>query len=429
MARLRVVLALTPAAEHAIEHVVFGRDAVLEAVASASDAGELEREVGSSNAAGVLVSPDLSGFTPASCARARSHGLRVAGLARDARERQQLDALGVDAILGPTDPAAAFASALRGTADQASVEWQEPETPLDPHSNDGDGGAVLAVIGTKGAPGASECAASLAKLAAERWRCVLVELDALGGALDLRLGSDPRQGSVLGLARAANGGDGAVGELLDRWLSRRDGWPPALVGAPEPAEALEELARPGAAARTLRALASHFPLVIADVGFLLHEGDDASAACRVHREAVVTADAVLLVIGAREEQLRAGLDQLDSLLALGIPAQRLRIALSGAGGPATTASAQLDSLLQTQLAERRFALDAWLPWDRRALARAQRTGLPLAGARRRGVYARAVARLLDDLFLPVVPAPRERKLRLVPPRPRDGEHTEEVALT
>ena len=79
--------------------------------------------------------------------------------------------------------------------------------------------------------------------------------------------------------------------------------------------------------------------------------------------------------------------------------------------------------------ERRFALDAWLPWDRRALARAHRTGLPLAGARPRGAYARALARLLDDLFLPVAPAPRERKLRLMPPRPRDAEQTEEVALT
>jgi len=192
---------------------------------------------------------------------------------------------------------------------------------------------------------------------------------------------------------------------------------------------LEELARPGVAARTLRALASQFPLVIADVGFLLFEGDDASSACRVHREAVVTADAVLLVMGAREEQLRAGLDQLDSLLALGVPPERLRIALNGAGAPGAAASTQLDWLLQTQLAERRFALDAWLPWDRRALARAQRTGLPLAGTRRRGAYARALVRLLDDLFLPVVPAPRERKLRLMPPRPRDAEQTEEVALT
>ena len=289
---------------------------------------------------------------------------------------------------------------------------------------------MLAVIGSKGTPGASECAASLAALAAERWPCVLVELDALGGGLDLRLGADPRQGSLLGLARAVGGGDGALGELLDRWLTAREGWPPVLVGAPDPERQLGELARPGVVAATLRALASVQPLVIADVGFLLAEGDDAGSACRVHREAVVTADAVLLVLGAREEQLRAGLDQLDSLLALGILPQRLRVVVNGVGGPGATTRSALEQILHGQLAQRRFALDAWLPWDGRALARAQRTGLSIAVAGRRRPYARALMRLLDELFLPVAPAPRERKLRLVPPRARaeEVEEEREVAL-
>jgi hypothetical protein len=290
-------------------------------------------------------------------------------------------------------------------------------------------GGVLAVIGSKGAPGASECAASLAVLAAERWPCVLVELDALGGGLDLRLGIDPQQGSVLGLARAVGAGDGALGELLERWLTMREGWPPALVGPPDPALALDELARPGVAAAAVRALASLYPLVVADVGFLLVEGEEAGPACRVHREAVVAVDAVLLVLGAREEQLRAGLDQLDSLLALGIPPERVRVAVNGVGGPGATARIQLEQVLVGQLAERRFALDAYLPWDGRALARAQRTGLPLARARRRGAYARALARLLGELFLPVAPAPRGRKLRLTPPLPhRDAHEPERVSV-
>jgi Flp pilus assembly CpaE family ATPase len=181
-------------------------------------------------------------------------------------------------------------------------------------------------------------------------------------------------------------------------------------------------------AATLRALASVHPLVVADVGFLLSEGAEAGAACRVHREALVAADAVLLILGAREEQLRAGLTQLDSLLELGIAPQRLRVALNGAGGPGATKTNTLEQIIARQLGGRRFALDAWLPWDGRALARAQRTGLPLAAARRRGPYARALARLLDELFLPLVPAPRERKLRLVPPG-RSEEKREEVALT
>src|SRR5207248_7026179 len=111
--RLPVVLALTPDAERAVEHVVFGRDAVLEARASAAEADELEREVAMCEAATVLVSPDLSGLTAAHCARVRARGIRVAGLARDSRERQQLLALGVDEVVEPTDSVQAFLSALQ----------------------------------------------------------------------------------------------------------------------------------------------------------------------------------------------------------------------------------------------------------------------------------------------------------------------------
>jgi len=424
--RLPILLALTPDAERAVEHLVFGREAVLEARASAADADELEREVALCEAATVLVSPDLSGLTAGHCARVRARGVRVAGLARDSRERQQLLALGVDEIVESTDSEHAFVTALRGPFDESASDVPEPEVP-EQFAQDDRSGGVVAVIGGKGAPGASECAASLAALAAEKWPCVLIELDALGGGLDLRLGIDPREGSTLGLARAVRAGDGALGELLERWLTNRDGWPSALVGAPDPASALDEFARPGVAAGAVRALASLYPLVIADVGFLLFEGEDAGLACRVHREAVVAADAVLLIVGAREEQLRAGLDQLDSLLVLGIPPERLRIALNGVGGPGTTARVQLERVIQGQLAERRFALDAVLPWDGRALARAQRSGLSLARARRRGAFARALARLLDELFLPVVPTPRERKLLLVPPR-ADRQRSEKVAV-
>ena len=435
MERLPVVLALTPVAERAVEHLLFGRGAVLEPRASAAEADELEQEVLLADTAAVLLSPDLSGLTAAHCARVRASGARIAGLARDARERQELLALGVDDVVEPTDPEQAIRAALQGPANE------EPEapapTPPEPgeapprhasadeaHARTRDNaerGSVLAVIGSKGAPGASECAASLAALAAERWTCVLVEVDALAGGLDLRLGADPRQGSLLGLVRAVAAGDGALGELLERWLTTREGWPPVLVGAPDPEHALAELAQPGAAAGALHALASEYPLTVCDLGFLLAEGDEAGPACRAHREAVVAADAVLLVVGARDEQLRAGLAQLDALLSLGIPPERLRVALNGVGGPGTAARSTLEQIVPGELAERRFALDAWLPWDGRALARAQRLGLPLARARPRGRYARAPARLLEQLFLPVAPAPRERKLRLVPPVPHKVE--------
>jgi len=318
--RLPVVLALTPVAERAVEHLVFGRDAVLEARGSAADADELEREVALREATCVLLSADLSGLTAAHCARVRARGVRVAGLTTDSRQREELLALGVDEVVEPTDSEEDFLAALRGPDEETAFEPSERAVPRD--VQDERSGGVLAVIGSKGAPGASECAASLSALAAERWSCVLVELDALGGGLDLRLGADPGQGSVLGLSRAVQAGDGGLDELLERWLTAREGWPPVLVGPPDPAQALGELARPGVAAATLRALASLYPLVVADVGSLLFAGADAGPACRLHREAVVAAESVLLVLGAREEQVRAGLDQLDTLLALGIAPER-----------------------------------------------------------------------------------------------------------
>jgi len=419
--RLPVVLALTPSAELEVEHAVFGRDALLEVRASVAEADELEHEVAVCDAVGVLISPDLPGLTASHCARVRAQGLRAVGLARDTRERQQLLALGVDEVVQSSDAPQAFLSALRGPAGATEKPTAPQSLSLARPGAEGTAGSVIAVIGSKGAPGASECAASLSVLATKRWRCVLVELDALGGGLDLRLGADPRQGSVFGLARAVQAGDGALGELVERWLTARDGWPPVLLGPPDPARALAELAHPGIAAGVLRALATLCPLVVADVGFVLAEGEDVGPAGRVHREALVESDAVLLVLGAREEQLRAGLDQLDALLALGIAPERLRVALNGEGGPAATARVPLEDIIHAQLAARRLAVDAWLPWDGRALARARRVGLPLAGAHRRGGYARALARLLEDLFLPVVAAPRSRKLLLDPPHTHEPE--------
>ncbi len=432
MKRLPIVLAVTPIAECAVEHLVFGRAAAVEPRASVADADELEREVEVVEGVTVLLSPDLSGLTSAHCARVRAGGARIAGLAVDSQQRQQLLALGVDDVVDPDASVEAFLAALRGQGDK-DEEWTAAAAaePLNRVVAPGGGGnsSVLAVIGCKGAPGSSECAASLAALATERWSCVLAELDALGGGLDLRLGADPGNGSLLGVARAVRGGDDALSELLERWLTVRDGWPPVLVGAPDPEISVGELVDPGVVAATLRALALIHPLIVADVGFLLAE--HAGPACRIHREAVVTADAVLLVLGAREEQLRSGLDQLDLLLGLGVEPQRLRVIVNGTGGPGASTRSTLEPVINVQLAERRIALDAWLPWDGRALGRAQRTGLSLGIARRRGPYARALGRLLEELFLPVAPAPRERKLRLVAPQARieEIEEAREVALS
>src|SRR5262249_48441126 len=203
-------------------------------------------------------------------------------------------------------------------------------------------GSMIAVVGSKGAPGASECAASIAALAAKRWTVVLVELDALGGALDLRLAADAHQGSLLGVARAADAGESALRELLERWLATRDGWPPVLLGPATLTQALPELARPGAVAHALNALAHVAPLSVLDVGFQLDQSDDVGPAARVHREALVAADAVLLVLGAREQQLRAGLAQLELLLdTLAIKLERLRVIANGVGAPGAVPTHEL----------------------------------------------------------------------------------------
>src|SRR5205823_11989876 len=231
----------------------------------------------------------------------RARGARLVGIALDEDDRQALSALAVD----ETVDADAGADALRRALHDAPTAPTAPP-PAAP-SSEPRAGSVIAVVGSKGAPGASECAASLAALAARRWPALLVELDALGGALDLRLAADAHQGSLLGVDRAADAGDSALRELLERWLATSEGWPPVLLGPATLTQALPELARPGAVAKALTALAAVTPLSVLDVGFQLEQGEELGPAARIHREALVTADAVLLVLGAREEQLRAGL--------------------------------------------------------------------------------------------------------------------------
>jgi Flp pilus assembly CpaE family ATPase len=417
-----VVLALTPVVERAIEPLLFGPLAVVEPHASVGEADELDHELGP-NTEAVLLSPDLSGLTPAHCVRARARGARLVGIALDEDDRQVLGALAVDDTLDADAGADALRRALRDSSVPASAAPAAVTAPTPaPRA-----GSVVAVIGSKGAPGASESAASLAALASKRWTALLVELDALGGAFDLRLAADAHQGSLLGVARAADAGDSALRELLERWLATREGWPPVLLGPAALTQALPELARPGAVATALAALAAVTPLSVLDVGFQLEQGDEMGAVARIHREALVAADAVLLVLGAREEQLRAGLAQLELLLdTLAIKPERLRVVANGVGGPGAVPTTELTETLAQRLAERGLALDAALPWDGRALAKATRAGLPLAIAHPRGRYARTLTRMLEQLFLPVAPEPRERKHMLIPPAPK--KQTEEVAL-
>jgi Flp pilus assembly CpaE family ATPase len=418
-ARPKVVLALTPLAEREVELLLFDNDAPLTLVSSVAEADDLQRTVEQEAPDAVLLSPELSGVTAAHCARVRASGARLVGLALDEREREALAALSVEETIDPTVSLDGLLTAIRGTVSEARPAAVTP-APVRPERRD-DAGSILAVVGAKGAPGASECAASLAALAARSWPTVLIEIDALGGGLDVRLGADSNEGSILGLVRAANSG-GVQAELVERWLTERAGWPAVLLGAPEP-QSLIELAQPGAMTRAVTSLAPLYPLTVCDVGAFLTDGHAAAA---LHREALIAADAVLLVLGGRDTQLRHGLRQLDLLLGtLGIPPERLRVIANGIGAPGTASRSAITQTITAHLAERGVTVDAWVPWDTRGLTRAQRRGMPLATARQRSRYRSAITRLLEELFLPAVaPTAKGRKRRLSSP----GQVTEEQVV-
>lgn len=430
----RLLLGLTPLAERQVEDELFGGKQAVAVVGSAADAGELLVLAERRHADAVLLSPELPALDAGSCARLRSHGLRLIGLALDDRDATVLDTLGVDTIL---QPPLADSDLSGACTDAPPAEAPTDRAPTRTHVERGSGsersGSVLAVVPTSGSPGASECAASLAALADQRWPTLLLELDLLDGALALRLGADPQRGSLLGLIRG-QAADGALHDLLPRWTAAADhGWSPVLVAPPDPDVHIDEIARPGAIRAALDAAASVYPLVVVDVGALLDVPGELPKAVRAHREALLTADAVLLVIGAREQQLRAGRAQLTLLLdELGIQREQLRIAVSGLGAPGTGNKNELEQAIGDQLAELRLAVDAWLPYDARAAARARRAGVPLALARPRGRYARAVRGLIDEVLLPSQPVPRERKTRLrvrtPAAAPAPNTHDEEVAL-
>lgn len=434
-----VLLALSPPVEQIVAPLLFGEQAAVRVVASLVELAALERTVHDSGADAValLVSPDLSDFTPGPLSRARSRGLRVVGIARDEDEAAPLREMALDVVLtAPIDRAQlqAAVQASSGSTNNGTVIATAPPTSR-AHDRERRG-TVLAVVGSRGAPGASELASSLAALAATDWRALLVELDLLGGGgLALRLGCDPAQGSLLAVLRATATGEAALDELLERWLVRRSGWPPVLLAPPDPEQVIAEFDRPGAIRTGLEALADAYSLVVADVGFLLGQPGGAGAVGRCHREALLAADAVLLAVGAREAQLDAALTQLDLFLdELDIARERIRVVCNGVGGPGAIPRPQLEQTLTIGLRERELAADALVPWDARALSKAVRTGLPLAAAHPRGGYARTLGRLLDTLFLPGTAVARSRKRLLASPAraavavEQAAEREEEVAL-
>jgi Flp pilus assembly CpaE family ATPase len=415
---LRLVLAVSPLEEDTIASALYDTDAI-EVIASGADANELLVIGTSVTADAVLLSAALPGLDAGVTARLHASGLRLAGLLLDDDDAGALAGLDLDLILQPPFTASDLVEVGEERAAKAVSEPSMARRETSRQAGTARQGSVLAVVGSKGAPGASELAASFAALVARDWPVLLVECDGDGGHLALRLGADPREGSLLGPARALNANEANLESLLPRWfVGGERGWPAVLLGLPDPPTDLAEVSRAGVSERLLELLTRSFPLVVCDVGHRLRSGTQLDQAVRLHRELLTGADAVMLLIGSRQEQLDAGFAQIELLSGeLGITPERLRIVVNGEGGPGAAAAVEASRAIDAELVRHGLAVDARIPWDERAVRASTRLGVPLALARPRGSYAKALRRLADAVLLPSVPQPAVRKHRLRPAPP------------
>ena len=414
--RCRVLLGLVPAEEEAISDALYGSDAV-SVVASGADARELLALAASHPVEAVLLSAGLPGLDAAQVVRLRGQGVRTAGLALDGHAFARLRELDLDVIVEAPLVQNQLVESLLDDRGDASTLPSAPNQARRPMAAREREGSVLAVVGSKGAPGSSELAASFAALVAREWQLLLCELDGDGGHLALRLGADPREGSLLGLARALKASEPDPAALLSHWLiDAGRGWPSVLLGSPDPSADLADATVPGMVERILSVLAAPFPLVVCDVGQRLRRSSgDPDAATRLHRDVLATADVVVLVIGSRQEQLRAGLAQLELLLdELAIGPERLRVVVNGQPGTGAPRKTDTAAPISQELAALGLTVDAWLPYDEKAQRASVRLGVPLAVAQPRGAYARAVRQLVEGVLLPGMPQPIARKRRLRP---------------
>jgi Flp pilus assembly CpaE family ATPase len=429
----RLLLGLVPPDEDAIENVLYGGEG-LSVVASGADASELLNLATADAVDCVLVSAELPGLDAGHVARLCAQGLRTAGLALNEQAAAVLAELDLDVIVQPPFSMDRLLGLLRDRSAEKEAIAAAVTSRARAETRPQRDGSVLAVVGSKGAPGASELAASFAARVARDWPVLLAEFDGDGGQLALRLGADPREGSLLGLVRALKANEPEPEALLPHWLlDDRRGWPAVLLGLPDPPTDLAETSSPGLIERLLTVLAASFPLIVCDIGDRLRRAGEADAAVRLHRDLLVSADAVLLVLGSRQEQLRAGFRQLEVLLDdLAIAPERLRVVVNGQAGSAAPRGAATGVAITRELAGRGLAVDAWLPWDEKALRASVRLGAPLAIARPNGPYARVLRELVEAVLLPSLPAPAARKRRLRPlataaERPENPE-AQEVAL-
>lgn len=428
--RVPVVLGLEPPEREAIGEAL-AASASLEVRARARDVDELIELAGATTARLALVSAGLPGLDAGSLRHLAALAGRVAGVAASDRAAARLEGVGVAAILRlPLEPAALtrlVADSAAG-ASPATAAGEESEA-----RGAGRAGSLLAVVGSKGSPGASELAASLAARVARAHRVLLLELDGEGGAgLAARVGLGHDAGSLRDLVHALAADVADPVALLPRWVTAAArGWPAVLPGLPDPQRDLAGTLTSRLSQRLLEVLTARYALVVCDVGPRLRQHGGGDLAARLHREVVLAADAQLVVLGGRVQQLHAGVAQLDLLLGeLAIVPESLRVVVNGQPGLRRGGATGAGSALASELAHRGLTLDARLPFDGRGLRAALRRGLPLAVAAPRGRYARALSGLAAELLVPgrAHPARRKRRLLLADARRRIERAEGEVAL-
>ena len=439
-----MLLALSPIVEQRIAPLLFGEQAAVTVAASLVELAALDRTLADSDgeSEALLVSADLPDLTPSLLSRARSHGLRLVGIATDEHDAALLRELPLDAILtcpiDALDAAGRRSRQRRESQRRRRSDWR-PATPThDARAVNGEG-TVLAVVGSRGAPGASELACSLAALASADWRALLVELDLLGDAgLALRLGSRPEPG-LAARAAARNRRPASPPWRAARALARH----PQPAGRrccshpPEPEQVIDELDQPGAIRAGLDALADAVPARGRRRRLPARAaGRHRPGRALPPRSARSPPTRSFLCSARARRNSTPGLAQLDLLLdELGIPRERMRVVCNGVGGPGAIPRPQLEQTLTIGAARARTRRRRLVPWDARALAKRSHRAAARA-AHPRGGYARALRRLLDTLFLPGAPVARGRKRLLDPaarerrsqPEPSASREDEEVAL-